>query len=706
MTHQSLIGQYLGKYKIVEQLGRGGMAEVYKAYHENLDRYVAIKLMHTFLADDEDFLHRFRREAQAMAVLSHPNIIDVFDFDIEGETYYIIMAYIGGGTLKDAQARLAAQGQIMPLGQAIQIVLEVGDALSYAHSRGMLHRDIKPANIMLSERGTAVLTDFGIAKMISGPTYTATGAMIGTAAYMPPEQGVGQGADERSDLYSLGVLFYQLVAGQLPFDADTALALVLKHVNEPPKPPSQLNPAIPPAIEEILLKCMAKSPDDRYPSVHAFTRALRTAMRNVDTRLTVGMPLSVLQDKPTPLPVQTAAGRNEYTAESRPYEATVVEPSNATATPSVPKKWPVWGIVAAVVLILAVVGGGLAASGMFGSGGATPTADPILLAAATSSVEPPATAEPSPTADVDATTEAQLGAFAATLTAEAPDPTATPNATATSVPTQTPSPTAVPSPFPTVDATAAFLDNCTREVSLVEQYTSPVTSNVFAAVGFRFEMNLTLENSGSCPLPAGATFEYVSGETFDYETELGEAVVLDSAVLTGEQATLGLSLRAPSLPATYTSAWQVVTSDGKPFGAPVEFEVITFVPITPTPAPTNTPETIAQPTTPPENVAVDFNVFFSECEYPGGGSEWRCQMVITPFGGAGSEYTIFVFDGEPPARYFGAGNQLHFISGRRCSPWINEVKVQDEASGQSNSKNIYFDPASQPIFPGGSVCTE
>ncbi|MEM7802686.1 MAG: protein kinase, partial [Chloroflexota bacterium] len=228
---ESLLGTYIGRYKIEEMIGRGGMAEVYKAYQVNLDRHVAIKVMHKFLADDKDFLTRFEREARAMAATKHPNIVDVYDFDFDKDYYYIVMDYLSGGTLKNRIDRVTLEGGIIDIDKAIRIILELCDALAFAHKRGMVHRDIKPANIMFNEMGAAVLTDFGIARMVNRTSNTTTGSMIGTPAYMSPEQGLGEPGDNRSDIYSLGVLSYHLLTGQLPHEGDTPLSVVLKHIN-------------------------------------------------------------------------------------------------------------------------------------------------------------------------------------------------------------------------------------------------------------------------------------------------------------------------------------------------------------------------------------------------------------------------------------------------------------------------------------------
>jgi len=262
----TLIGKTIGKYEIVEHLGRGGAADVYKAYQPMLDRYVALKFMHAFFSEEEDSVGRFQREAKVIASLRHPNIVQVYDFDIVGGIYYLIMEFIDGYTLKVRLHELAAGSEIMPLDEAMRVIRELASALSYAHSRSIIHRDVKPGNVMISRENQVVLTDFGIAKILGGLQYTISGAMVGTPDYMSPEQALGKSGDARSDIYSLGAMFFQMVTGQLPYDADAhaPLAVVLKHINDPLPSPAQLNPALLPGIESIIFKAMAKNPDDRY----------------------------------------------------------------------------------------------------------------------------------------------------------------------------------------------------------------------------------------------------------------------------------------------------------------------------------------------------------------------------------------------------------------------------------------------------------
>ncbi|MBI5958893.1 MAG: serine/threonine protein kinase [Chloroflexi bacterium] len=266
----------LGKYEIIERIGRGGMAEVYRGYHASLDRYVAIKMLHPFLADDPEFKDRFENEARNVARLKHPNIVQVYDFDYdgEGESYYMVMELINGPTLKDRLFDLGSTGARFPTAESIRIIKSAAEALAYAHQRGMIHRDVKPANLMLDEDGRVVLTDFGIAKIVSSAQFTASGGMVGTPAYMAPEQGLGEAGDERSDIYSLGVILYQLISGRLPFDADTPLAIILKHVNDILPAPSQFFPGLPEDLEKIACKVLEKEPEDRFPTAIQFAQEL------------------------------------------------------------------------------------------------------------------------------------------------------------------------------------------------------------------------------------------------------------------------------------------------------------------------------------------------------------------------------------------------------------------------------------------------
>jgi len=294
MAPASLEGQTLGKYRVLEPLGRGGMARVYRAYHPQLDRYVAIKVLRSDLVEDEEFLIRFQREAQAVAGLRHPNIVQVFDSDVQADIYYMVLELLEGDTLKTRLNDYRVRDEKMPLGEAVRILLDVLDGLAYAHSEGMTHRDIKPANILLTKRGQAVVTDFGIAQIVGGTQHTVPGALMGTLNYIAPEQGLESRSDARSDVYSLGIVFYEMLTQRTPFEADTPLAVLMKHVNDPLPLPRKIDPTIPEPFERIVLKALAKNPDDRYQSAEAMAQALRQATEEAEVELParISLPLS------------------------------------------------------------------------------------------------------------------------------------------------------------------------------------------------------------------------------------------------------------------------------------------------------------------------------------------------------------------------------------------------------------------------------
>ncbi|HSJ52431.1 MAG TPA: serine/threonine-protein kinase, partial [Anaerolineae bacterium] len=267
----SLIGQQFGPYKITEKLGEGGMAVVYKGYQPSLNRNVAIKVLRQELAQDEEFVTRFRREALAVADLNHPNILHVYDAGFVQGMYYIVMAYVDGGSLKE----MVLQGALDPE-YAISVACQVAEALHHAHERGIVHRDVKPNNILISRDGRPLLSDFGIAKALhESAGLTRTGMSIGTPEYMAPEQIQGQKVDARTDIYALGIVLYEMLAGWAPFSSTTPVAALFKQVNEAPPPLRQANINIPAWLEAVVTRALCKSPHDRYQQASEFAEALR-----------------------------------------------------------------------------------------------------------------------------------------------------------------------------------------------------------------------------------------------------------------------------------------------------------------------------------------------------------------------------------------------------------------------------------------------
>lgn len=286
---QDLTGQTLGQYRIIEPLGRGGMATVFKAFQPSLERYVAVKVLPPYYAHEEGFAERFVREARSVARLEHPHILPVYDFGQEDEFTYIAMKYVPAGTLKDL-----ISGDAMPIEHAIEIIAQIGQALDYAHGQGIIHRDVKPSNVLMDRGEWALLMDFGLAKIVEGSVQlTASGVGVGTPAYMSPEQGQGRPVDHRADIYSLGVVLYEMLTGRVPFDAETPMAVVIKHITEPLPLPHIVNPLIPEAVELVILKALAKNPADRYSSCGQMAEALQRALKESPTDFS--MPLDFAQ---------------------------------------------------------------------------------------------------------------------------------------------------------------------------------------------------------------------------------------------------------------------------------------------------------------------------------------------------------------------------------------------------------------------------
>jgi serine/threonine protein kinase len=268
------VGENVGPYRITEQLGQGGMATVYKAYHAALDRYVALKVLHPAFNEDNSFIMRFQREARVVAKLEHPHIVPVYDYAEHEMRPYLVMKFIEGDTLK---ARLN-RGPLAS-NEINQIVDSIGAALAYAHKQGILHRDIKPSNVMIANDGVIYLADFGLARIAqAGESTMSSDSIMGTPQYISPEQAMGKkDLDEGTDIYSFGVMLYEMVVGQVPFSADTPFSVIHDHIYTPLPMPRAINPKVPESVERVLLKALAKDRQDRYDSVNSLITAFKAA---------------------------------------------------------------------------------------------------------------------------------------------------------------------------------------------------------------------------------------------------------------------------------------------------------------------------------------------------------------------------------------------------------------------------------------------
>jgi serine/threonine protein kinase len=576
-----LIDKTIGRYRILEHIGHGGMSEVYKGKQSQLDRWVAVKVLHPFLADDEGFVVRFRREARIVATLRHSNIVQVFDFDYHEDLdiYYMVMEYIDGPTLKS----LMSEKPLRPE-RAASIGAAIADALDYAHAREMIHRDIKPANVMFIDDEQPVLTDFGIAKMLNLTGLTASGAMVGTPAYMAPEVGIGKPGTAQSDMYSLSVMLYQMLTGRLPFDSETPMGMVMQHINDPPPPLTDFEDAIPPALESVILRALEKDPANRYVRAGGFASALReaaglqggtpsakTSIPEVKEILPIPQEIEPPTDTPSrwvargqgdaATPPPDAPDREANRLQDDALDAAQLEardPIGELLTPSDELAQPRSGVLSwigsglAALLILSVITFAV----WLGFGGRLPASLAAVMSNAAGMAARETTAVPT----------------------ASPTLTATPVATATSTPTATTSamvvlPTATPRVIPTLTPTPI----CNPLVRVNKIWTVP---NETVPPETAVTAYVTLENSGSCAWPEGSELVLSSGKALGAPSSY-----VIGALAPEEMIQVVLPMQAPEASGTYTSVWKIRRADGPPFGdnAIIELSVEDLPAFTPTP---------------------------------------------------------------------------------------------------------------------------
>jgi len=461
-----LIGKNMGPYTITERIGDGGMAIVYKAYQESLNRSVAIKVLRDELARDQQFVARFRQEALAAANLDHPNILTVYDAGSANGKYFIAMAYVDGGTLKD-QIR---QGAIDPE-RAVSIAIQLAEALDHAHRQGLIHRDVKPTNVLMTRDGRPLLTDFGIAKaLFEARQLTRTGASIGTPEYMAPEQAQGQSPDGRTDIYALGVVLYEMLAARVPFCTDTPVATMYMHVHEPPPMLRQVQGNVPEWLENVVCKALAKNPDDRYSTAALFAAALRQGREEMraagrqptpatDAPTRVGPTAASEWDAPTAMGPTAAAGARRTPPPATdatparpltPIPATGGTPAEAVVAEKRRRRPLVPILIGAIALL--VIGVSVSAAFLLGGGSdATPAIVTVIVSPDTPTTEELGEAVDEVTGTPTATDEASATATN-TLT---PSVTPSGTTTTTATPSATPSSSATATPSRTPTATEA-----------------------------------------------------------------------------------------------------------------------------------------------------------------------------------------------------------------------------------------------------------
>jgi serine/threonine protein kinase len=474
-----MIGKKLGSYLIIEEIGHGGMATVYRAVQERVRRDVAIKIIHRAIALDKTALERFQREVELIARLEHPHILPIYDYNPMSDPPYIVMRYLPTGTLKDVLER-----DNLPFSEIVFLFRQITSALDYAHRQGVVHRDIKPTNILIDAEGNAFLTDFGVARIMeSSEGLTASGVAVGTPGYMAPEQGMGLSVDGRSDIYALGVMLFEMLTGQAPFQAETPMAVILQHINEPVPSASEINPDIPPEIDLIIARAMAKSQDDRYQSVTELSRDLTNMLENstevTPTRLRKAAQRTIEELKAQREEATQKASEAVVQQEPSTYFQKIDEDSILAQiadddTPTAIQEQPTseteakpsqtgWIVGVLALIAVLIIGGILIANNNTQrslSASATASQEAMLTTETAASIA--AAASETGSAVEALTAAANYEAQTAVAAMHSPTPTLTPSRTATATPTPTdtntltPTATQTPSDTPTATFTSTL----------------------------------------------------------------------------------------------------------------------------------------------------------------------------------------------------------------------------------------------------------
>ncbi len=482
MSEPGWIGRTIGdRYQIQELIGQGGMSAVYKAYDPNLRRVVAVKLIHSHLSQDPQFVRRFEEEATSVAQMRHPSIIQVYDFNNEGNTYFIIFEFVPGESLRARLQRTIEAKRSLNLTKIVDYSSTVADALDYAHSRGIIHRDIKPANVMINVHDQAILMDFGIVKIVGGDTHTATGAVLGTARYISPEQVRGESVDYRTDIYSMGVMLYEMSSGRPPYEADSAITVMMMHVNDPIPDIRSVRPDMPASLANVITRAMAKNRSNRFQSAAELAQAIRliesdpaiSAVAGVST-VAAAAPRRVDQPAQAPQPAAASTGvlassRKEAPGQADPGAVPVAAAQKPTASSDSSngnRRIAVLGGLAALLLLLLCIA---TVAIIYGSGilsaddeGTNADATNAAIADNASATETDQSQEAPASATVESTLIAPESTIDPTVTTEpSPELVPTLRSTNTPHPTDEPTPTVQPTdtahptnePTPTAHAT-------------------------------------------------------------------------------------------------------------------------------------------------------------------------------------------------------------------------------------------------------------